>query len=31
MRVKDKNEKPEKVKNIKDVDFKDISAILEEN
>ena len=31
MRVKDKNEKPEKVKNIKDVDFKEISAILEEN
>ena len=31
MRVKDKNEKPAKVKNIKDIDFKDISAILETN
>lgn len=31
MRVKDKNEKPAKVKNIKDIDFKEISAILETN
>lgn len=31
MRVKDKNEKPAKVNNIKDIDFKDISAILETN
>lgn len=31
MRVKDKNEKPVKVKNIKDIDFKEISAILETN
>lgn len=29
MRVKDKDEKPAKVKGIKEVDFKDISAILE--
>lgn len=31
MRVKDKNENPAKVKNIKDIDFKEISAILETN
>lgn len=31
MRVKDKNEKPAKVKNIKDINFKEISAILETN
>ena len=29
--VKDKNENPAKVKNIKDIDFKEISAILETN